>query len=166
MKRFVVPTVSLVFTAAILAGCTTKKPVTAISPPPPPQAPTCTPSRLDHPMIGAWYAVSQPKGMSGDLRTLTVLAADGSMTYETQLKIGRKIRPGLRESGCWSMIDDIYTMQTTKSNGELVEFDDPIYSNRYKVEKLDGARLVLKELKAGAKAVTAKRVKIDYRLPY
>lgn len=104
--------------------------------------------------------------MSGDLRTLTVLAADCSMTYETQLKIGRKIRLGLRESGCWSMIDYIYTMQTTKSNGELVEFDDPIYINRYKVEKLDGARLVLKELKPGAKAVTVKRVKVDYRLPY
>ncbi len=52
------------------------------------------------------------------------------MSYETQLKVGRKTRPALRETGCWSVADGVYTMQTTASNGEEVDASDPIYVNR------------------------------------
>ena len=89
-------------------------------------------------MVGTWYSSSKPRGVSGDFQSLTVLRADGTMAYETQLKIGRKTRPALRESGCWTVADGVYTMRTTVSNGEIVDFDDPIYLNRYRVEGRTG----------------------------
>ena len=86
-------------------------------------------------MVGTWLSNSKPRDVSGEFRALTVLSADGTMSYETQLKIGRKTRPALRETGCWSVADGVYTMQTTKSNGEPVDTKDPIYLNRYRVER-------------------------------
>ena len=60
------------------------------------------------------------------------------MSYESQLKVGKRIRPALRETGCWTYTNGIYTMQTTRSNGEPVDIEDPIYRNRYRVERVDG----------------------------
>ncbi len=117
-------------------------------------------------MVGTWYSVSRQKGVAGDYRTLTVLSPDGRMTYETQLKVGRKIRPALRESGCWQVADGIYTMRTTLSNGEAVDTDDPIYTNRYRIEKFDRAKLTLRALKDGGQAVTAQRMPPGYQLPF
>ncbi|CUK17560.1 Uncharacterised protein [Achromobacter sp. 2789STDY5608615] len=95
-----------------------------------------------------------------------MLYPDGRMAYETQLKIGRKTRPALRETGCWSVVDGVYTMQTTQSNGELVDAGDPIYINRYRVEKVEQAKLTLRELRSGGQVVTARRMPQGYRLPY
>ena len=88
------------------------------------------------------------------------------MAYETLLKIGRKTRPALRETGCWTVADGIYTMRTTKSAGELVDANDPIYLNRYRVEKVEKTKLTLRELKTGGQVVTARRMPPGYRLPY
>lgn len=64
------------------------------------------------------------------------------------------------------MADGVYTMRTTVSNGEIVDFDDPIYLNRYRVEKVEQAKLTLRELKSGGQVVTARRMPQGYRLPY
>jgi hypothetical protein len=72
----------------------------------------------------------------------------------------------LRETGCWSVADGIYTMQTTKSAGELVDANDPIYLNRYRVEKVEKTRLTMRELKNGGQVMTARRMPTGYRLPY
>ena len=132
----------------------------------PPKPPACVPVKSGDPMVGTWYSSSKPRGVSGDFQSLTVLRADGTMAYETQLKIGRKTRPALRESGCWTVADGVYTMRTTVSNGEIVDFDDPIYLNRYRVEKVEQAKLTLRELKSGGQVVTARRMPQGYRLPY
>ncbi|MNJ72586.1 hypothetical protein D3C77_692550 [compost metagenome] len=88
------------------------------------------------------------------------------MAYESLLKIGRKARPALRETGCWTVADNVYTMQTTKSAGEPVDTKDPIYLSRYRVEKVERAKLTLRELKSGGQLVTARRMPQGYRLPY
>ncbi|MFM9870303.1 hypothetical protein [Achromobacter xylosoxidans] len=152
----------------ILAGCAARKPasITEAQPEGPPKLAACVPAKSGDPMIGTWYSNSRPKGVSGDFQALTVLYADGRMAYETQLKIGRKTRPALRETGCWSVVDGVYTMQTTQSNGEIVDAADPIYVNRYRVEKVEQAKLTLRELKSGGQVVTARRMPQGYRLPY
>jgi len=155
----------------VLAGCAGRKPPQQ---PPAPDTPPraeaaepirCTPVAADDPMIGTWYSVSRPRGYAGDFQSLTVLRADGTMTYETQLKVGRRTRPALRESGCWSVAQGVYTLQTTQSNGEPVDAADPIYVNRYQVEKLAGNQLRLRELKNGGQTLTARRMQPGYRLP-
>ena len=152
----------------ILAGCAARKPasITEAQPEAAPKPVACVPAKSGDPMVGTWYSNSKPKGVSGDFQALTVLYADGRMAYETQLKIGRKTRPALRETGCWSVVDGVYTMQTTQSNGEIVDAADPIYINRYRVEKVEQAKLTLRELKSGGQIVTARRMPHGYRLPY
>lgn len=154
----------------VLAGCANREPPQqppAPATPPRAEAPEpirCTPVAADDPMVGTWYSVSRPRGYAGDFQSLTVLRADGTMTYETQLKVGRRTRPALRESGCWSVAQGIYTLQTTQSNGEPVDPADPIYVNRYQVEKLAGNQLRLRELKSGGQVLTARRMRSGYRL--
>ncbi len=152
----------------ILAGCAARKPatITEAQPAEPPKPVACVPAKDGDPMIGTWLSNSRPRDVSGDLQSLLVLSADGTMAYESLLKIGRKTRPALRETGCWSVADGIYTMQTTKSAGELVDANDPIYLNRYRVEKLEKAKLTMRELKNGGLVMTARRMPAGYRLPY
>ena len=93
--------------ALILAGCAARKPaaITEAKPEGPRRRPAC-PSRA----VIRWSAPGirvPPRGVSGDFQSLTVLRADGTMAYETQLKIGRKTRPALRESGCWTVADGV-----------------------------------------------------------
>ena len=152
--------------ALILAGCAAGKPAAITEAKPedrPSRRPAC-PSRA----VIRWSAPGirvPPRGVSGDFQSLTVLRADGTMAYETQLKIGRKTRPALRESGCWTVADGVYTMRTTVSNGEIVDFDDPIYLNRYRVEKVEQAKLTLRELKSGGHRDRPPHA-AGYRLPY
>lgn len=152
----------------ILAGCAARKPATISEAPPaePPKPIACVPAKAGDPMIGTWLSNSRPRDVSGDMQSLLVLSADGTMSYETLLKIGRKTRPALRETGCWSVADGVYTMHTTKSAGEPVDPKDPIYLNRYRVEKVEQARLTLRELKKGGSVLTARRMPAGYRLAY
>ena len=87
------------------------------------------------------------------------------MGYETQLKIGRQMRPALRETGCWTFADGIYTLQTLKSNGDEVDATDPIYKTTYRVEKVDATRLILRETQKGGQTITGKKVPDGYRMP-
>jgi hypothetical protein len=167
-RRSIISLASAACAALALAGCASRKPpppVVEAAPPPPPARIACAPTRADDPMIGTWYSASHQKGYAGDFQTLTVLSPDGTMTYETQLKVGRKTRPALRESGCWNVADGVYTMQTITSNGEDVDTSDPIYTNRYRVEKIEKGKLVLREIKGGGQAMTAQRMQAGYRLP-
>jgi len=171
MSRTFLPLAGAMCAALVLAGCAGRKP-----PPRPPepasppqaQAPEpvrCTPVPADDPMIGTWYAVSRPRGFAGDLQSLTVVRADGTMRYETQMKVGRRTRPALRETGCWSVADGVYTLQTTQSNGEPVDSADPIYVTRYRIEKAARGQLTLRELKGGGQVITARRMPPGFQLP-
>jgi hypothetical protein len=154
--------------ALVLAGCAVKKDAPAPDiqiEPPPPKPVACTPVQSGSPLIGTWYSVSTPRGMAGNLQTLTVLSEDGKMRYESQLKIGKRIRPALSETGCWTYADGVYTMQTTASKGDPVDVSDPIYTNRYKVESLNTGKAVLRELKPGGQQITASKMSPNYRLP-
>ncbi|KAJ8137648.1 hypothetical protein OY671_009139, partial [Metschnikowia pulcherrima] len=124
------------------------------------------PAKSGEPMVGTWYSNSKPKGVSGDSQALTVSYPDGRMAYETQSKIVRKTRPASRETGCWSVVDGVYTMQTTHSNGGLVEAGGPIYTNRYRGEKVEQAKSTSRELRSGDQVVTARRMPQGYRSPY
>lgn len=170
MSRLFLPLAGAACAVLLLAGCAGQKPPVKVADPAPPQPQppqriVCSPTEAGNPLVGTWYSVSHQKGYAGDFQTLTVLSPDGTMSYETQLKVGRKTRPALRETGCWSVADGIYTMQTTASNGEDVDPADPIYTNRYRVEKVEGGRLVLREMKNGGQLIMAQRKQPGYRLP-
>ncbi len=154
---------------ALLAACSTRpgapkpaspsqKPASAA------QAPACQ-AQPSSPLVGNWFSSSTPKGVGGQLQTLTRLRADGTMGFESQLKIGKKMRPALRESGCWTFADGIYTLQTLKSYGDDVDSSDPIYKNTYRVEKVDAQRLVLREMRQGGQVITARKMPDGYRMP-
>jgi hypothetical protein len=165
MLRFI----SMTSVAMLVAGCAVKKPVPRVLPQPPkaeaPQGMACTPVQANNPLIGAWYSLSTPRGVSGHLQALTTLSVDGTSKYETQLKIGGRVRPALRETGCWTFNDDVYTVQTVRSNGELVDITDPIYRNSFRVEKVDGVKLVFRDTHAGGQTVRARKVGASFRLP-
>lgn len=154
--------------AWVLAGCVMHKaPVEEVSVEPDQAKPVaCSPAPEGSPLTGTWLSTTRPHGVVGDFRALVVLSADGAMSYETQLKVGRRIRPGLRETGCWQVDEGVLTLQTKKSNGEWVDATDAIYQNRYRVEKAASARLTLRELKRDGQLVTARRVQPGYRLSY
>lgn len=99
------------------------------------------------------------------MQTLTRLKADGTMRFESQLKIGKKMRPALQESGCWTFADGIYTLQTLKSYGDDVDVNDPIYKNTYRVEKMDAKGMVLRDMRQGGQTITARKMPDGYRLP-
>jgi hypothetical protein len=165
MLRFI----SMTSVAILVAGCAIKKPVPRNLPEPPkvaaPQGMVCTPVQPDNPLIGTWYSLSTPRGVSGHLQALTTLSPDGTSKYETQLKIGNRVRPALRETGCWSFQDNVYTVQTVRSNGELVDTTDPIYRNSFRVEKVDGVKLVVRDTHPGGQTVSARKVGPSFRLP-
>lgn len=87
------------------------------------------------------------------------------MGFESQLKIGKKMRPALIESGCWTFADGIYTLQTLKSYGDEVDVGDPIYKNTYRVDKFDAKSMVLRDMRHGGQAITARKMPDGYRLP-
>lgn len=155
--------------ALILAGCAPRKaadtPAPAVAAPAAPAAVVCKPADAGSRLAGVWLSNTRPRGVAGEFSALIALAADGSMNYTTQLKIGKRIRPGLRESGCWQLADGILTLNTVRSNGEPVDAADPIYQNRFRVEKIDGNRLSLRELRTGGQVITARRMPAGYRLP-
>jgi hypothetical protein len=149
---------------AVLAGCAKNNPPEVPEAPPKPPAVACVPAQPGSPMIGTWYSTSRPKGVAGDYRSLKVLSADGRMSYTTQLRFGRRVRPALDEKGCWQVADGVLTIQTTSSHGEDVDPTDPIYTNRYRVEKQNRGELILRSLGDGRKLVE-RRMPAGYQLP-
>ena len=149
---------------AVLAGCARNNPPAVAEAPPPPPAVVCVPAQPGDPMIGTWYSTSRPKGVAGDYRSLKVFSADGHMSYTSQLRFGRRVRPALDETGCWQVVDGILTMQTTASHGEDVDTADPIYTNRYRVEKKNRNQLILRSLGDG-RTLVERRMPTGYQLP-
>ncbi|VGO06952.1 putative lipoprotein [plant metagenome] len=137
------------------------------APPQPAQAPVCAAAPAAAGALAAtWYAVSQQKGVKGEFRRLLVLSADGSYKMETRVQAGRNIRSELRESGCWEAKDARgFTTIVTRSNGELVDAKDPIYRNTYRVERVDGTRMVFREGQPGAGSMTARKMPAGYMMP-
>ena len=150
-------------TLAVLSACT--------SPPHPPAVTSSVPvepaceRQSDSRLVGNWYMTRKLSGVAGDMQTLLTLQADGKMRQQTRVKSGRNIRSELRETGCWSSADGRLTTRVTRSNGELVDVDDPIYRSIYRVEKIDARRMTLREDKPGTRSVTGERKPDSYRLP-
>ncbi|MVW78326.1 hypothetical protein [Bordetella sp. 02P26C-1] len=153
--------------ASLLLGCSTQHaPVEQVAvETTPPRPVSCSPAPAGSALIGRWLSNTRPSGVAGDFRALIVLEANGTMTYDTQLKVGKRIRPGLREAGCWELVDGVLTLQTVKSNGEAIDTSDPIYRNQYRVEKVESTRLELHEVRKGGQSITARRMPASYRLP-
>ena len=161
-----IPAVRLLFVGGILAvlsGCTatSQPPVATAAAPAEPACERQSESRL----VGNWYLSRKLSGVAGEMQTLLTLQADGKMRQQTRVKSGRNIRSELRETGCWSSADGRLTTRVTRSNGELVDIDDPIYHSIYRVEKIDARRLTIREDKPGARPVTGERKPDQYRLP-
>lgn len=144
----------------LVGGCAVQRPAA-----PPAQAPApvkCQPVSQSDPLVGNWFGVRKQKGVTGELRVLIGLRADGSMTYQEQLKRGSRPAQALNEAGCWSAKGNVLTLHSLESNGEPVEPEDPIYRNQYSIETRSADRLVLQHENG---ALVARRMPSDYRLP-
>lgn len=144
-----------------LTACAPTKP--AVQPAVQAPVPTCAPAAAGDKLVGNWLSVTSQKGVAGALRTLYTLNPDGTMSYVEQIKRPRAPSQGLEESGCWSHEDGTLVMRTLESNGSRVNLKDPIYTNRYRVVRVDAVELRL----LGANgAVRARRMSPGYRLPF
>ncbi len=150
----------------LLSACGTPRPDDAPLIPAPVGAvePACVTPASGNLMVGSWYLVRKQAGVAGEIQTLLVLGADGKMRQTTRVKQGRNIRSELRETGCWVFTSDVLVTHVSRSNGELVDFKDPIYSARYVVEKVDATRLVYREDRPGTKPVMAKKMPAGFQL--
>ncbi len=126
--------------------------------------PVCVPLGAANPLVGTWYLVSKQAGVAGEMQTLLTLSADGKLKQQTRVKQGRNIRSELRESGCWEAPAGKLITRVSRSNGELVDFNDPIYATTYIVEKVDANRLVYRQDRADSKPAFAKKVQDSFRL--
>jgi hypothetical protein len=126
--------------------------------------PVCVPPNAGNPLIGAWYLVSKQAGVAGEMQTLLTLSADGKLKQQTRVKQGRNIRSELRETGCWEAPAGKFITRVSRSNGELVDFKDPIYSTAYIVDKVDTNRLTYRLDRPDSKPSFAKKVQDSFRL--
>src|SRR5690625_6675599 len=97
----------------------------------------CTAPAADEPVVGNWINKRQEKGVTGELRTLFTLKADGSMLFTEQLKRPRQPSQGLNESGSWSRDGEQIVLHTYKSKGADVVIDYTIYHNISQIISLD-----------------------------
>lgn len=146
-------------TAFWLTACTTppKAPEQAA------QLPACEAVGGDEVLVGNWLSVDSRKGVAGSLRTLYTLNPDGTMAYVEQLKRPGKPSQGLHESGCWQRDGDDLVLHTRASNGVPVDVADPIYTNRYRVDRVGATDL---RMQGPQGAVRARRMSPGYRLPF
>lgn len=153
----------VIVAAAMMTACAVSTPPTE----PDTQAqvrPACTPIADAEPLLGNWLAVRTQKGVTGELRTLFTLQADGSMAYTEQLKRPGQPSQGLSETGCWHRDGQVLVMRTYESNGSPVNLDDPIYINRYPVISVDDSMLRLNTPEGVS--ITARQMSPGYRLPF
>ena len=127
-------------------------------------APVCVAPAADNRLIGSWYLVTKQSGVAGEIQTLLTLSANGNLRQQTRVKQGRNIRSELRETGCWEAPKGKLITHVSKSNGELIDFNDPIYSTMYVVESIDATRLVYREAHPGSRTLYAKKVQDGFRL--
>ena len=150
--------------AMVAAGCAVK-PEKAPSPPVPraPASLQCQAARAGDEAIGNWYGTRSQRGVAGTLHVLIHLRADGTMSYDEQLKRGKKPGQALGETGCWHRDQQGLVLQTAKSNGEPVELSDPIYKNHYTVRYQPPQTMVFDGRDGRLKA---RRMPENYRLPF
>ncbi|MDN5842758.1 MAG: hypothetical protein L0H54_04830 [Alcaligenaceae bacterium] len=151
---------TLCATALWLTACTTppKSAQQAASPP------ACKAVGGDDALVGNWLSVDSRKGVAGSLRTLYTLNLDGTMTYVEQLKRPGKPSQGLHESGCWHRDGKLLVLQTRASHGVPVDVADPIYTNRYRIDRVSATDLRMQAPQGVA--VRARRMSPGYRLPF
>ncbi|MCZ4328406.1 hypothetical protein [Castellaniella denitrificans] len=125
--------------------------------------PSCTAAVAGDPLVGNWLSVRSEKGVAGALRTLYTLNPDGTMNYVEQIKRPRTPSQGLYESGCWAREGQTLVLRTLESNGSPVNLEDPIYTNRHRVDRVNATEL---RLSGPGGAVKARRMSPGYRLPF
>ena len=126
--------------------------------------PVCVVPPVQHPLIGNWYVVRKQTGVAGEIQTLLTLSADGKMRQQTRVKQGRNIRSELRETGCWDAPEGKLVARVSRSNGELVDYRDPVYTNTYIIERNDASRLTYREDRANSRSEVAQKVPAGFRL--
>jgi len=126
--------------------------------------PACVPLNAANPLIGSWYLVSKQAGVAGEMQTLLTLSVDGKLKQQTRVKQGNNIRSELRETGCWEAPAGKLITRVSRSNGELIDFNDPIYTTTYIVDKVDTNRLTYRQDRADSKPAFAKKVQESFRL--
>lgn len=158
--------VCVLFLCLLLTACGLPRPKDAPVVPAPSGsvAPRCVAPTSGNALIGSWYLVTKQSGVAGEIQTLLTLSADGNLRQQTRVKQGRNIRSELRETGCWEAPNGKLITRVSKSNGELIDFNDPIYSTTYVVEKVDATRLMYREDRPNSKTLLAKKVQDGFRL--
>ena len=99
------------------------------------------------------------------MHTLITLRADGTIVYDTQLKIGKRMRPGLRETGCWTYGKAVLELRTLRYNGDDIDANDPIYQNRWRVESVNATRFVARDQRSLTQSLTARKMPDSFKLP-
>jgi hypothetical protein len=108
--------------------------------------------------------VRKQTGVAGEIQTLLTLSADGKMRQQTRVKQGRNIRSELRETGCWDAPAGKLVARVSRSNGELVDYRDPVYTNTYIIERNDATRLTYREDRPNSRPEVAQKVPPSFRL--
>jgi hypothetical protein len=153
-------------TTVALAGCAIPRPEgsAVIAAPQHLTEPVCIAPPSGSMLVGAWYILRKQTGVVGEIQTLLTLSPDGKMTHQTRVKQGRNIRSELREAGCWDAPAGKLVLRTHRSNGELVDYRDPIYVSTYLIDRNDAKRAVFREDKADSRPMTAQKVHASFRL--
>ena len=124
----------------------------------------CAAPAAQQPLIGSWYAVRKQAGVAGEIQMLLTLSVDGQMRQQTRVKQGRNIRSELRETGCWEMSAGKLVTRVSRSNGELVDYRDPVYTTTYLIERSDSTRLIYREDRSDSRPEVAQKVPAGFRL--
>lgn len=148
----------------LVAACTAPSPQQAPKDEVQPTVPECRPAAEQEPLVGNWLNKRQEKGVTGELRTLFTLKADGSMLFTEQLKRPRQPSQGLNETGCWYREGNELILHTYTSNGVPVDAEDPIYTNRYRILSVEQEQLDLRS--AQGLELRTQRSSPGYRLPF
>lgn len=86
------------------------------------------------------------------------------MRQQIRVKQGRNIRSELRETGCWEAPQGKLVLRISRSNGEMVDYRDPMYTLTYVIERSDARRVVFREDKPESRPATGQRVQDSFRL--
>lgn len=154
------------FVCVLLVGCGIPRPADApliVAPDDLPEL-VCTAPPKGHSLTGVWYVVRKQAGVVGEIQTLLTLSEDGKMRQQIRVKQGRNVRSELRETGCWEAPAGKLVLRISRSNGEKIDYRDPIYTLTYVIERNDARRLVFREDKPGSRSMTGQRVQDSFRL--
>jgi hypothetical protein len=157
---------SAVVVSLVLAGCGIPRPsdsLLLLAPENLPE-PVCVAPAAGQALTGVWYVVRKQADVAGELQTLLTLTADGKMRQQIRVKQGRNIRSELRETGCWEAPQGKLVLRINRSNGEMVDYRDPMYTLTYVIERNDSRRVVFREDKPGSKPITGQRVQDSFKL--